>query len=182
MIKPGPNDKSVRLLAAAGLALGGILGMTGTLVASSAMRGLAWGIDGVALVVASALLVVHYVRQGKDLVAAGFIVFAVGEGLIVSGAALDPVASAPAFGAGTGLWAAALLLISVPGVFPAPVRIVGTIAAVLFAATAVQIFWGLPLHPTSTPLPFFAYPVLVATFIGWIWVLLKSRPAWNPEI
>jgi hypothetical protein len=156
--------------------------MAGTFVASSALRGLAWGIDGIAIVVASALLVVHYVRHGQDLVAAGFIVFAVGEGLIVSGAALDLVASAPSFGAGAGLWAAALLLISVPRVFPVLVRIVGIVAAVLFAATAVQIFAGMPLHPRSTPLPFFAYPVLVATFIGWIWTLMKSRPSWNPEI
>jgi hypothetical protein len=30
------------------------------------------------------------------------------------------------------------------------------------------------LLPTSSPLPFFAYPFLVLTFIGWIWTLLRE--------
>ena len=33
---------------------------------------------------------------------------------------------------------------------------------------------GTPLI-TAAPLPFFAYPVLVLTFIGWIWSLLGER-------
>ncbi len=28
--------------------------------------------------------------------------------------------------------------------------------------------------PTTSPLPFFAYPVLVLTFLGWIWSLLRE--------
>jgi len=42
------------------------------------------------------------------------------------------------------------------------------------AIVAVQIFWGEPLLPTSAPLPFYAYPFLVMTFIGWIWRLLHA--------
>jgi hypothetical protein len=45
---------------------------------------------------------------------------------------------------------------------------------VLFIVTTVRIFWGEPLQPTSTPLPTYAYPVLVATFIGWIWTLWRE--------
>ena len=33
---------------------------------------------------------------------------------------------------------------------------------------------GEELLPTSAPLPFYAYPFLVITFIGWIWSLLRE--------
>jgi hypothetical protein len=38
---------------------------------------------------ASAVLTLVFYRKGQDLVAAGFLVFAVGEGIILSGAAMD---------------------------------------------------------------------------------------------
>lgn len=163
-------------MAAIGLGLGGSLGLAGSFAPSDALRGLAWGIDGIALVVASALLTIHYLRRGEDMVAAGFIVFAVGQGLVVSGSAMSLTASAPSFAAGAGLWAAALLLISAPRSFPLVVRMLGMVAAVLFAATAVQVFYGVPLHPKSEPLPFFAYPLFVATLGGWIWTILRAKP------
>jgi hypothetical protein len=162
------------VLASIGLAVGGILGMAGTFAPSATLRGLAWGIDGVALVMAGAILTVAFYRMGQDCVAAGFLVFAIGEGLILSGAAMDLDASVPSFGAGSSLWATALALISIPPVFPFLVRTLGLIAAGLFVATALQIFAGVPLTPLSSPLPFFVYPFFVATFFGWIWTLLKA--------
>jgi len=122
---------------------------------------------------ACALLTLAFSRKGQDLVAAGFLVFAVGEGLILSGAAMDLAASVPSFGAGTSLWALALVLISIPRVFPLPVRLLGFFAALLFGVTAVQIFAGIQVMPTTAPLPFYAYPVLVATLVGWIWTLMR---------
>ena len=168
------NDKCLRVLASVGLAVGGVLGMAGTFAPSASLRGLAWGIDGVGLVMASALLTVGFYRRGQDLVASGFLVFAVGEGIILSGAAMDLAASVPSFGAGTGMWAVALALISVPRAFPLLVRILGLVASVMFAATAGQIFAGVQILPTSSPMPFYAYPVFVATFVGWIWTLLRA--------
>ena len=100
---------------------------------------------------------------------------AVGEVLGVAGTAMDLAASVPSFGAGSSLWAVALLLISGPRVFPSLVRILGLVAAVMFAATAVQIYAGVALLPITAPLPFYAYPVFVATLFGWIWTLLKNR-------
>lgn len=81
--------------------------MAGTFAPSASLRGLAWGTDGVALVMACALLTVVFYRAGQDLVASGFLVFAIGEGIILSGAAMDLAASAPSFGAVSGLWASA---------------------------------------------------------------------------
>jgi hypothetical protein len=41
--------------------------------------------------------------MGQEIVAVGFLVFAIGESLLVSGAAMDLVHSAPSFGGGIGL-------------------------------------------------------------------------------
>jgi hypothetical protein len=168
------NDKSLRVLASIGLGVGGALGMAGTFVPSASLRGLAWGIDGIALVMACTLLTIRFCRMGQEIVAAGFLVFAIGESLLVSSAAMDLAQSAPSFGGGVGLWTAGLVLISAPRVFPMVVRLLGLVAALLFAATACRIFAGTPIMALSQPLPFFAYPVLVATFVGWIVTILRD--------
>ena len=165
------------VVAAAGLVIGGLLGMAGTFAPSAELRGLAWGVDGTALIVASALLVVHHLRQGNDQVAAGFLVFLAGETLIVSGSAMELAATAPTFAAGAGLWAAGLALISASGVLPAFVRATGAIAAILFAVTAARMFSGAAMTPLSRPLPFFAYPFLVVTLLGWAWVHVRANPS-----
>jgi hypothetical protein len=55
------------------------------------VRGLLGGLDGIALIVATAMLTVHYFQRGNDVVATGFLVFVVGETLIVASAAMDLV-------------------------------------------------------------------------------------------
>jgi hypothetical protein len=146
---------------------------------SASLRGLAWGLDGVALVVASALLAVHFLRLGHNLPAAGFLVFLAGETLIVSVSAMDLAVSVPSFGAGAGLWAAALALISSAKVYGKIVRGLGFVASILLAAVAVQIFAGRQLTALYTPLPFFAYPFLAATVIGWAWEHRANRAVKN---
>lgn len=167
--------KPLDAVAAVGLAIGGLFGMAGTFVGSDALRQELWLIDGVALVVATALLAVKFLREGKDLVAAGFLVFIAGESLLLAGNAAGLKESVPSYGGGVALWSASLALVSVPPVFPLWARITGAIAAVLFAATALLIAWGAPLDPTTVPLPSIGYPFLVLTFVGWIWRL--ARPA-----
>ncbi len=167
------NDRALRVIAACGLVLGTVLGIAGTF-ASPPMRGLAWGLDGTALVVASALLTLHHFRKGQDLVAAGFIVFAIGQALVLSGAIMDPGDVVASFATGAGLWAAGLTLISAPAVMPGLVRILGLISAVLFAIVALQVFTGTPLTSTARPLPLFAYPFFGATLLCWAWVYLRE--------
>jgi hypothetical protein len=156
------------------LILGALLGLAGSFAPSASLRGLAWGIDGTALIVGAAVLAVHFIRHGQDMLAAGFLVFIAGEALVVSGSAMSLEASAPSFAAGAALWAAALVLISAPSVMPLPVRALGFIAALLFAGTALQVFAGRSLTPLSEPLPFFAYPFLVFTMCGWAWWCLRA--------
>lgn len=170
------SDERLRVVGAAGLVIGGLLGMAGSFVSSAEWRGMAWGIDGIAIVVGCALLAVHHLRHGNDQLAAGFLVFLAAETLIVSGSAMTLEASAPSFGAGAGLWSAGLALISASPIMPVFVRITGAVASVLFAVTAVRIFGGAGLTPLSEPLPFDAYPFLAITLFGWAWAhILSSR-------
>jgi hypothetical protein len=175
----GPPERALNLLSAFGLFVGAAFGLAGTLVGSPHLQASLWAIDSVGLVIATTLLALKYFRAGADVVAAGFLVFAIGEGVLLSGTAAGPRASVPAFAAGTALWAAALALISAPRQLPRWLRLLGGSAACLFVVTAARIYAGEALLPTSSPLPFFAYPFLVATLLGWAWVLVReasSRP------
>lgn len=73
-----------------------------------------------------------FLRRGNDCVAAGFLVFAIGESLLVSGTAAGLAGSVPSFAGGVALWAAALLLTSIPREFAMWVRLVGILTAVFF--------------------------------------------------
>jgi hypothetical protein len=165
---------AINLVAAIGFALGAAFGLAGTFVADPHVQALLWAIDGAGIVAAAALLALKCFRTGDDIVAAGFLVFAIAEAVLLSGGAAGPAASVPSFGGGTLLWAMGLLLISIPGKFALAIRLVGALAAVLFAITALRIFSGEQLTATSAPLPAFGYPVLVLTFLGWIWTLLRE--------
>ncbi len=175
IIEDRVKQNSVNAVAAIGLALGGVFGLVGTVVTSQNVRAVAWSIDSVGLVVATSLLALKYFRRGTDLIAAGFLVFAIGEAVILSGTAASLAASVPSFAAGTALWSAALLLTGLPREFALWIRTVSIVGAVLFAITSERIFLGEQITPIASPLPFFAYPFLIATFAGWIWTLLK-RP------
>ena len=167
--------KSVNIVAVIGLALGGIFGLVGTLLTQRNLQAASWAIDGVGLIVATALLTLKFFRKGNDVVAAGFLVFAIGESVMLIGTAASLAESVPSFGVGTALWSSALLLTSAPKEFASWVRLAGIVGSILFAVTAGRIFWGEQVLPTSSPLPFFAYPFLVLTFAGWIWTLVKMQ-------
>jgi hypothetical protein len=156
-----------------GLAIGGVFGIAGTVAPQAALRQELWLIDGVALIVATALLTVKFLREGRDGVAAGFLVFVAGESLILAGNASGLEGSLPSYGAGVALWSASLVMTSAPPLFPIWGRLAGAAAAILFALTALLIAWGEPLLPTAAPLPALGYPFLVAAFSGWIWRLIK---------
>ncbi|MGA8939073.1 MAG: hypothetical protein WB439_07905 [Acidobacteriaceae bacterium] len=165
----------LNLVAVVGLVLGAVLGMAGTMVQDPHVRACCWAIDAVGLVVATSLLAMRYFRKGNDAIAAGFLVYAIGESVMLIGTPMSLAASVPSFGAGTALWAAALLMISVPKGFAVWVRAVGVVAGVLFGITSARIFAGVEVLPTAAPLPMYAYPFLVLTFAGWIWTLVRAE-------
>ncbi len=165
----------VKFITIAGLVLGGALGMAGTFVGDDHLRSLLWAIDGTGLIVATSLLAVRFMRAGEECAAAGFLVYAIGEAVMLGGTAGSLQASVPTFAAGTALWSAALLITSIPRVFAIWVRIAALIAAILFGIVSLRIFAGANLTPLTKPLPYFAYPFLVLTFIGWIWNTAKEE-------
>jgi hypothetical protein len=140
----------LKVIATVGLALGGVFGIAGTMV-SPPLQAILWAIDGAGLVMATVLLTIKCFRTGNDVVAGGFLVFAIGEGVVLSSAAADPESGIRSFAAGITLWGTALLLVSVPRLFALPVRIIGIVSAILFILTAARIFMGEQLLPTSTP-------------------------------
>lgn len=158
---------SVKFLVLIGLAAGAVLGMAGSVVSAASLRSLFWAIDGVGLIVATSLLALHFFRARQELLAAGFLVYAIGESVMLAGTATTLEGSIPSFAAGTALWSAALMLVSAPRGLAVWNRVAGVIGSVMFAVTALQIFWGVTLTPLSRPLPFFAYPFLVLNFVGW---------------
>ena len=168
------NEARSRTAAPCLLILGAVLGVAGTFVPSAALRGLLWGIDGIALVAAGALLTIYHLGRGNELLAGGFLVFVAGETLILATAASPIAASGAVFGAGVALWSASLILVSVPRVMPAWLRTVAFVAALLFAFVAIRLFLGQPLTALTQPLPFFAYPFLAATLFGWAWVHYRA--------
>ena len=167
------NNTKLNLFAGGCLVAGGVLGMVGTF-STPAVRGIAWGLDGTALIMGFALLAVHYIKLSNEQLAAGFMVFVAGQTLVVSGSAMGLSESSPLFAAGVGLWAAALALICTSSAMPAFVRVTAAFASVLFAITSLQIYGGAALTPLSEPLPLYAYPVLVITLFGFAWVHFRS--------
>jgi len=165
--------RELRVLAVIGLVLGATLGMAGSMVAASNVRAVCWAIDAAGVIVATVILALSYLRAAKMEVAAGFLIYAIGEAIMLTGTSMSLEASVPAFAAGTALWSLGLLLISVPREFLLLTRLTGLIAAVEFGMVSLQIFWGRSLTPISRPLPMFAYPILVLTFCGWIWTIVR---------
>ena len=148
--------------------------MVGSFLPSAPLRSLAWSLDGIGLIVAGALLAVYYLRKGYDATAAGFLIFTIGEALILSSSGINLDANVTLFAAGTGLWAASLALISFQKVFPILVRSTGFVAAALFTVVSIQIFTGSPINALTKPLPFYAYPFFAATIFGWAWRVIRT--------
>jgi hypothetical protein len=165
----------VKFITIAGLVLGGALGMAGTFVGDDHLRSLLWAIDGTALIAATSLLAVRFIGEGEECAAAGFLVYAIGEAVMLGGTAGSLEASVPSFAAGSALWSAALLMTSIPKVFAIWVRFGALIAAILFGIVSMRIFFGANITPLAKPLPYFAYPFLVLTFIGWIWNVARAE-------
>lgn len=165
----------LNVVALIGLLLGAILGMAGTFVSDASLRSIFWAIDGVGLIVATTILALKHFRSGSDAVAAGFLIYAIGESVMLGGTAQPLEAMVPTFAAGTALWSAALLFTAIPRFFPIWVRAASVIAAVLFATTSLRIFWGERILATAAPLPSAGYPFLVLAFAGWAVSLIKEK-------
>jgi len=166
------KKEPVLIIAAIGFLTGCILGMAGSIVPSDTARNILWAIDSCSLILAAALLALYLSKKGCDIVAAGFLVFAIAESIVFFSCAGDLSSSIPAFGTGMCLWALSIAVVSSQKLFPLFIRCTGIISALLFAISAFLIFTGHPVTALAKPLPFFAYPFYATTLAGWAWTLL----------
>ena len=175
-------QKPIAITAACGLVIGALLGMVGSIFPSDTFRNITWGIGSASLILSALLLTMFYFRKGLDLVAAGFLAYAIAETVVFSSCAISIENNIGTLGAGVFLWALSIAILSLQNLFPLFVRITGIIAAVLFAVFALRIFTGDNLNALTKPLPFFAYPFFAATLIGWAWTLLKRHSALDKKL
>lgn len=59
------SAKNTDIVAAIGLGVGAVFGLAGTLVSPAPVRQMFWAIDGVGLIVATALLTLKHLRRGR---------------------------------------------------------------------------------------------------------------------
>ena len=168
------NEKSIVTISAAGLLVGCVLGIAGSVVPSATFRSLAWALDSGALILAGALLTMYYLRKGYTILAAGFLIFLTGETVVFSSCATNLDDNISAFGTGTFLWATSISILSTQKIFPLVIRCTGIISAALFFVVSLLIINAHPVNALTKPLPFYAYPFYAVTLAGWAWTLLTK--------
>jgi hypothetical protein len=174
------RERSIIVIAATGLLIGCALGVAGSIVPSDTFRNLAWATGSAGIIVAGALLAVFHFRKGYDVVAAGFLILALGESVVFSSCATSPGDNIPSFGAGSFLWALSIAILSLQKFFPLIVRLTGITGSLLFASVSISIFSGQQVNALSKPFPFLAYPFYAATLIGWAWTLFRKYSISQP--
>ena len=161
-----------RILIAAGFAIGAVFGMTGNVLPAGAPQDVAWVVSSLGLMMSSALFAAWFARRGHDIVAVGFALFALAEGVIVSGGTPTDPGGEASFAGAAALYALALLLIGVPAVLPVWTRIVGSLAAAPFGVHG--LLWRLGEAPESSgPFAGAGYMLLTIAVVGWIVSVLR---------
>ncbi|MCB0634765.1 MAG: hypothetical protein R2824_03365 [Saprospiraceae bacterium] len=162
------------LIASAGLAIGAVFGIAGSIFSAPITQIVLYEISSIGLTAGCALLAVKFIRDSKDYLATGFLLLAIAEAVMSSASSLGQVGGQPSFGAGMALYVPAFLFISMPKNFPIWARIANLAACVPFGIAAATIFFGGEV-PSTSALPGAGYGLLVVSIIGWILTLLKER-------
>lgn len=161
-------------LAFAGLVIGIVLGQIGNFVAAPVPQALFHGLSSIGLAVASALLAVHFAREGATLVAVGFGMLVVAEMLILVGG-IEGAGVHASFAAATTYYVPALALISIPGGLNLFARITGVLSAVAFAGHSGSHLLGHQPAPDG-PFAIAGYVLLTLAVIGWIAYVVGRKP------
>jgi hypothetical protein len=169
-----------RILIIVGLAIGAVLGFGGNFLPAGTPQNIAYALSSLGIIMGSALFAAWFVQRGHSIVAVGFALLALAEGINFSGLFL--LAGAPTFpaaytfAAGAALYVVALPLVSVPPAFPLWTRIIGILVALPFAAHALLWLLGRSPDP-SGPLASIGYVLLIVTMVGWIITVLRAAPS-----
>jgi hypothetical protein len=174
------SQMSHRILIVIGLAIGAVLGLGGNFLPAGSPQNVTYTLSSLGIIMGSAHFAAWFARRDHSIVAVGFALLALAESISLSGIFL--LASAPTFpgaytfAAGVALYAVALPLMSVPPAFPLWTRIIGTLAAIPFAAYA--LLWLLGRSPTpSGPLASIGYVLLIVAIVGWVITVLRVAPS-----
>jgi hypothetical protein len=174
------SSMSHRVLIVVGLAIGAVLGFGGNFLPVGPQQSVAYALSSLGIIMGSALLTVWFARQGKSIIAVGFALLALAEGIILSGPFLlahtPSLPGAYTFAAGAALYAVALPLVSVPPAFPLWTRIAGALAAIPFAMHAMLWLLGRSPNP-SGPLASIGYVLLIVAIVGWMITILQAVPS-----
>lgn len=154
-----------------GLAIGGLLGFSGSFVGPGAVQDVLYAVSAVGLILAATLLAVEHASTGRRLAAAGFALLALGETRLLS--PTDAPGADVSFAAGVMVYAPGLLLIALSSWAPRWVRASGAAAAVFFAVHALVYFTGRTVDSTG-PLASIGYGLLTMTVAGWVITVLRS--------
>lgn len=160
-------------LVVVGLAIGIVLGQIGNFVAAPVPQALFHALSSIGLAVASALLAVHFAREGATLVAVGFAMLVVAEMLILVGG-IEGAGVHASFAAATTYYVPALALISIPSGLNLFARITGVLSAVAFAGHSGSHLLGNQPAPDG-PFAVAGYVLLTLAVIGWIAYGVRRR-------
>jgi hypothetical protein len=169
-----------RILIVVGLAIGAVLGFGGNFLPAGPSQNVALVLSSLGLIMGSALYAAWFAGRGHSIVAVGFALLALAEGIVLAGLFLgastltDPEGRA-SFAAGVALYAVAFPLASIPPALPLWTRIVGMLAAIPFAAHALLWLLGRAPDPSGL-LASIGYVLLVVTIVGWIIAVLRAAP------
>lgn len=167
-------DRTKYIIAAIGLAIGVIFGLSGSIVADPTATIALYEISSVGLTAGAVILTLLFYRDKEDLAASGFLLFAIAEAVMSGGNAAGAVGGQAAFGAGMALYVPAFLLISTSKRFLLWNRISGMATAIPFTIAAAIIFTGGEVLP-SNPLAGAGYGLLSLTIAGWIYTLVGKK-------
>ena len=165
--------RPLNLLAAIGLVIGAkSSAWSAAWSHKTTLRSAAWGLDGTAMgIVAGSFWRSAFFPEGKqfDAIAAGFLVYAIGEAVMLGSTAASLETSIPAFAAGV----ASLVGWAFPHQFPQCIRHLDAHrreSSQPFCLRSLLRVYFRAIRSRLSPgqLPYFAYPILVITFIGWI--------------
>lgn len=173
-------DRTKNILAVAGLATGVVFGLSGSFAGASTLANILYAISSIGLILACAILALHFFRKENDLIATGFLVFAIGEAVMHTGTAAGDTGGQAAFAAGMSLYLPGLLLISIPKYFPLWVRLAGIATVIPFAVAAFTVFAGGQALP-SDGIVGAGYGLLSLTITGWVISFLSRNTAASPS-
>ncbi len=168
------------LIASIGLGIGVILGMSGLAFTAPTTQLCLFVISGIGFTTGLALLAFKFSKEKQEILATGFLLFAIGEAISTLNAAADEKTANAAFAGCMLFYFVGYLFICLTPKFPLWTRISGMASALIFVVAASRFYLGYGINSADT-LPGIGYGLLTLTIVGWIVYLLRERPILTSE-